>query len=335
MTGTSQAGKTATFALGADSGGTHVNAVAYTNHYSVGSMDITKAVIGPGADPWNGNTFRILVTCTLDTADPQTVFEDDRFLSKADPVWTIDDLPTGALCEVTEDPDNDGGATFTVVVPDDGLVTIGDGTTEHVTIANVFGLGAITVTKQVAGDVSEIPEALTGRYQVSLACTLRVNGEDLPVEIPGGPDRLLDGDGDSVTYAGLPTRAQCQVSETSSSPSAQVVTIAPNGGAVVVGPDESEPVEVVVTNIYRLGALRVTKSVTGPGADLYGSGPFEVTLTCVVASGGTVPVPIPGGAVRELSADNALTTEYDQLPIGAECTLVETDDAGAQSTSVA
>ena len=333
-TGGSIDGTTATFTLGADVEGDHVNAVDYTNHYTVGSMDVTKEVIGPGADPWAGNTFRILVTCELDNADPTTVFEDERYLGEEEPVWTIDNLPTGATCEVIEDPENDGGASFTVLVPDDGRVTIGDSTTESVSIANVFGLGAISVTKQVEGDVDEVPEALTGRYAVSLSCTLLVNGELVPITIPGGPERVLDGDGGTAAYDGLPVRARCLVEETGSDPVPQQVTVTPDDGAVVVGPEEEGPVAVVVTNTYQLGSLRVSKTVSGPGA-VYGTGPFEVTLACDVTDGDeTTSVPIPGGAVRELSADNELTTQYDQLPVGAECSVRETGSSGSQSTSI-
>ena len=91
---------------------------------------------------------------------------------------------------------------------------------------------------------------------------------------------------------------------------------------------------MTVTNNFKLGSLRVTKSVLGDGGPLYGQGPYEVSLACTVDRGGTAtPIAIPGGAVRTL-APGSLTTTYTQLPVGAECTITETDVGGANSTAI-
>ena len=331
-TGPPTAGKTATFTLGADSGSTHVNAVAYTNHYTTGPVTITKAVIGPGADPWGVHTFTLHLECTLANADPTTVYSADHVIDKADPVWEVTDLPTGATCQVTETAT--GGASFTFTDPVDGKVAVGDSTPVTIDVVNVFQLGSIEVTKHLAGDVDENPAIATGTYTVSLGCTVEVNGDTYVVPIPGGAVRELHGDGDSVVYTGLPTGAACTVDEVSSDPPAQEVSISPVG-PYTVGPSENTPVQVGVTNTYHLGSVRVTKDVTGPGAALYGAGPFDVHLACTVDVGGTpTPVTINGGADRTLSSATSLTTEYHQLPVGAECTLTETDDGDADSTAM-
>ncbi|HLR56419.1 MAG TPA: DUF5979 domain-containing protein, partial [Actinomycetales bacterium] len=67
------------------------------------------------------------------------------------------------------------------------------------------------------------------------------------------------------------------------------------------------------------------------GAD----GPFEVELACLRdVDGESVPVDIPGGAVRELSEETDYQTTYSELPLGAECVVTETEDGGAASTQI-
>ena len=144
--------------------------MAYTNHYTTGPVTITKAVIGPGADPWGVHTFTLHLECTLANADPTTVYSADHVIDKADPVWEVTDLPTGATCQVTETAT--GGASFTFTDPVDGKVAVGDSTPVTIDVVNVFQLGSIEVTKHLAGDVDENQAIATGTYTVSLGCTV-------------------------------------------------------------------------------------------------------------------------------------------------------------------
>ena len=331
--GASQDGTTTSVTLGADTAGEHVNSVAFTNHYTVGSVLLTKQAIGPG-DVWADNQFRVQLRCTLDDASPSVVFDDFRFLDIDERTWQVDNLPTGAVCEFSEDPDNDGGANFTILDPESGQVTVGAGTTVDARVYNLFGLGAIRVSKAVTGDTDELPESLTGDYTVSLDCTRLINGTEFDITIPGGAQRTLDGDGGTATYLGLPTGATCRVTETGSDPQSQETTVEP--GTVTVNANENDPVQVQVTNTFHLGSVLVTKQVDGPGADLYGQGPFEVSLACTAdVAGLTRDVPVPGGAERTLDTANSLSTRYDQLPVGARCTLTETRTGGANTSTVA
>ena len=104
---------------------------------------------------------------------------------------------------------------------------MGDGTTSRRTSINLFGLGAIQVTKQVDGDTDELPASLTGSYTVSLACTRLDQRHRLRHRRPGGAERTLDGDGGTATYLGLPTGATCQVTETGSDPQSQETSVDP------------------------------------------------------------------------------------------------------------
>ncbi|MGO4277219.1 DUF5979 domain-containing protein, partial [Paenibacillus sp. TAF58] len=72
-------------------------------------------------------------------------------------------------------------------------------------------------------------------------------------------------------------------------------------GEVTIGSDQT--VTVTATNTFLAGAIHVDKVREGPGAALYGAGPFTVRLTCVRPVDG-IPtlVLIPGGAARTLDA---------------------------------
>ena len=69
---------------------------------------------------------------------------------------------------------------------------------------------------------------------------------------------------------------------------------------------------MVATNLFGAGALTVTKTVDGPGAELYGAGPFEVSVSCSYTdnSGQQAPLDTPGGTTRELTAENDYTATY-------------------------
>ena len=198
--GPEQDGVTSTVTLRADTDGAHVNAVDYTNHYTVGSLRDHQVrrrprqrmgdqpVPDPGQLRPRGR-------------QPVAGYDGARFLDVDDRVWTIDDLPTGATCTVTEDPDNDGGANFTLFQVGRARrtgaagvdVTIGDESdpTPAVSVINLFGLGSLQVTKIVDGDTDELPAALDGSYTVSLACTRVVNGVPFEIDVPGGPTRVI------------------------------------------------------------------------------------------------------------------------------------------------
>jgi LPXTG-motif cell wall-anchored protein len=79
-----------------------------------------------------------------------------------------------------------------------------------------------------------------------------------------------------------------------------------------------------------VGSITVTKTVVGDGPDNY-----QVELACIRdVDGAETPAVIPGGAGRTLDAGDDFTATYADLPIGAECTLIETDDGGADSTEI-
>jgi LPXTG-motif cell wall-anchored protein len=103
---------------------------------------------------------------------------------------------------------------------------------------------------------------------------------------------------------------------------------------VVIGNGE-QAATVTVTNTFLLGSLSVHKQREGLGADFYGAGPFEVTLTCTRdVDGETLDVQIPDGATRVLDAAGEYAAEYQNLPARAHCSLEETKTAGASASVI-
>ncbi|MFT4108185.1 DUF5979 domain-containing protein, partial [Propionicimonas sp.] len=313
-------------------GGANATAVAFTNHYPVGSLTVTKTVAGAGADLWGGGTFTVHVVCTLAAANPDQVFDTTHALSKADPTWTIANLPTGASCAVSET--RNGGANSTSIT--NGSPTIGNATTEQTGITNTFTVGAVRVTKALTLDgVATSAQPWTqGSYTVSLACTRDLDDDGIAdaVTIPDGPSRTITGAA-SATWTDLPTGASCQVSETASSPLAQATSISPNG-SVTVGADPAAPQAFTVTNDFHTATISVLKQLEGAGQTSFGDGPFTFSVSCALA-GATDPVYTRDLSLTRASGSTATRLREDGLgpvPVGAECTITETDDGGADAT---
>ncbi|MFD7307929.1 DUF5979 domain-containing protein [Promicromonospora sp. NPDC059942] len=300
----------------------------FTNQFDVGALDLVKVVDGEGAEAYGTGPFTLAVRCTLDdTGDGRRVVYDGTVtLGAAGPLTAqVPDLPTGAVCRVTEP--GDGGATSTSISP--RRVTVGSGDTVEVTATNTFDLGAITVDKTVDGDGAALYGA--GPFEVTLACTF----EGDPIGIPGGAVRELV-PGSPVVYDGLPVGAQCAVTETATggatSTTLSVVGDGAPGTAVVPAGD---PAALAVTNTFDVGRVEVVKTLSGPDAAAHQDDVFTVELACTRdVDGAAVDVEIPGGPSRTLSAADDWTAVYEDLPLGATCQVTETDAGSADSVTI-
>ncbi|MGO1583994.1 MAG: DUF5979 domain-containing protein, partial [Actinomycetaceae bacterium] len=77
-----------------------------------------------------------------------------------------------------------------------------------------------------------------------------------------------------------------------------------------------------------------TKDIEGPGAALYGAGPFEAQVDCTWAPNGvTTPIALPDDGRVVLDADNGYVAAVDGLPDGATCVVTETLTGGADATA--
>ncbi|GAA1795714.1 DUF5979 domain-containing protein [Agromyces lapidis] len=330
---------TAEFVLQPDVDDQTVNAVTVGNFYPVGSVEVVKTVTGSGADAWGGTfgDFDVRLLCTLPQAVPDTVYDATHTLTKDAPgdVWLVENLPTGAACQVTEV--DDGGATESTVTPETFIV--GDDGDEQgpiqVDIVNDFRTGALDVLKQVAGPGA--PDFSEGTFTFQAVCTYEgetVVDEELVVVSDGG-----EGPFRSETITGIPVGAECVVTETDAGNAdepAPPVT-------VTIADQAVEGVETVVTagfvNEYSLGTVELTKEVDGEAADAeWVTGTvFTVQVTCQLEVDGELvtlydaPLELTGGETVEIvDAEGAPV----RLPIGTHCFGVETDAGGATASSV-
>ncbi|SNS98974.1 LPXTG-motif cell wall anchor domain-containing protein/conserved repeat domain-containing protein [Micrococcales bacterium KH10] len=348
-TGSPTTATSASFTVIADSTGGDVNTgVAFTNHYTVGSFKITKAVSGAGASAWGAGPFEISMRCTsARTVDP-VVFEDTVTLSPSTTLeWQIDNLPTDAQCawEETEH----GGANQTDAASGTRYIGTQSPTAPlEVTVTNHFHLGSVAVEKLVVGGGSS--EYGDGPFTVNLACTRTVNGAAQSISIPGGATRVLIGPDDlSTLYEGLPVGAECTLTETvPGGASNSSISVTQSGGTPTVTAGtvaeftitrdfgNVTSTEVEMTNTFNVGTLQIEKLRTGTGATDFGSGPFTVQAVCTwVKDGDTLPVALPNDGIVTLDAANGYEATITGIIASATCYVTETANGGAHETTYA
>lgn len=296
--------------------------VTVENTFTTGAVEVTKFVEGAGGDLWGGATFTVEMVCTLDGASPDPVYASSATLSRDDPTWLVEDLPTGAECIVTETANggaNSNTGPVTVVVGDDPTTPV------QADVTNTFTVGALEVQKELDGmPAMELDPATQDDYQVSLACTRDVDGVTTDVEIPGGATRTITGAG-SALYQGLPTGAACTVSEPDAG-HATATTISP-AQPVIIG-EGATPIEVSVTNEFENGSVSIEKTVDAPDGFPV---PAEYTATVSCDWFGTAVPLVDDGAVTLVPG--AAPVIIPDVPVGSVCAVAE-DDAGQTATVV-
>ncbi len=299
------------------------NGVDVTNVFGTGSLALTKVVTGDPAADYGAGPFALHVTCVLDDESGTRTVWDGTKTVVGGQTETIEDIAAGAECTVTET--DDGGASAVTIAPDQPVV-VGDGQTVTVTATNEFDPGVLRLTKQVTGDAAAFAPT---SFQVQVTCS--ADGEVLP----GFPTTVTVTAGQNTDVPTL-VGASCTAEETGTG-SATDVTYdppAPDGqtgsGAVIVGPDAQEPIEIGITNEYRAGGLQILKQLDGPGASI-GPGPFVFAVSC--SFNGVADVYTDTVTLARDGDSTTLTSPVlGPLPVGAVCDVVETDSGGADST---
>jgi hypothetical protein len=316
---------------------------------AAGPLEVNKVVTGEGA----GNapdSFDLVVECTsavgtwVETElDPIPIT-----VTPGSPV-TVPNLPYGAECTLTEDGSQ--GQTALVVVPE--TVTIDTETVDTledpatITATNVYDLASIVIDKEVVSDAvdQDGSPVVFGPFDGTVECTFL--GEDVYAE-GYGPDEPMTfelNDGDSVEFTGLPVGAECTVTETGAGNASSTTITVQNGlqepevtegtsaDLTLVGDIVSLPRNAVtLTNTYDVGAIDLQKVVDGEGADAYGAGPFDIDVVCTFDDGTGAQTVYDSTVV--LGGAGPLDAEIANLPAGSECTITETDEAGATGSVV-
>ena len=201
-------------------------------------------------------------------------------------------IASGSTCTVSEDDVPDGW-TLEGVEPE--TVIIGDDPDQPVavTVTNQRDTGAIHVVKEIDGQIAGAGTDFT----VHIDCPGTEFDTDVSLTVP---------DDNEATVPDLPTGMVCAVTEPDPGPDWSS-DVEPE--SVTVG---DAPVTVTVTNTRAVGAVRVTKRLSGPVAGATTS--FDLTVSC------------PEVGVDQsisLGGENGLTDVVEDIPTGVTCTVTE------------
>ncbi len=315
--------------------------VVVTNDFRVGGLNVAKVVEGPGEDPFGTGPFVFAVSCTYEES---TVYTGELRVvndGSVDPIIsdTITGIPVGAECTVTETDDGGADATpapVTVTIPDVDQDL--QPTVVTAAFANEFSAAVLTLTKELEGEGAEQEYATSAVFTVLVTCQLEGPDDKMltllsrSYEITGGETiELTDADGNPVR---MPFGAHCFGEETVTGGATTSVVNPDNydDGLVVEADSELQTLALVATNTFDLGSLQLTKVVTGTAAADNASKRFLLSLTCSLDQGQAEPTILFDNEIVEITGGQTITV--DELPIGAECFVAETDNGGANAVTI-
>ncbi|WP_035795014.1 DUF5979 domain-containing protein [Kitasatospora mediocidica] len=294
-----------------------------------GNVRILKNVVDPPAGVAVG-PFTLAYSCLLTTASGDAV-EVRGGQVRFDPgkPFDLSGVPAGAVCRFWEtdsagaQSDHQGEANAVVVT----VTPAADATTrQQAEISNHYPRRDLVIAKRVTGQGAALVGE--GPFKVTVDCAF--NGKRLP----GFPQELVfRGDG-SQSVTDLPQGSSCDVLETDNGGASHVeydlthssrVQLPPRPGEIEEPGPAGGPATVIITNDFPVGALSVTKKLTGAGAPQAG-GPFRFRVSCDFNGRSAVLT-----RDVELTAPDHLTGRLDGLPVGALCTVTETDSGGADA----
>ncbi len=294
--------------------------VTVTNTFRTGTVRVTKALSGaPAASlaPATGHVYEFEITCTRTVNGTSVTIDADipggttRTVTGAGSAdWT--GLPTGASCTVTET--DSGLASSTTISPTGGTVTVGNGNVATVTVTNTFANGSVPVSKAVTGAGAAFAPA---SFTATVSCTW--HGAAVPLTA-GGVITLTAGS--TTTLTGVPVDSVCSVAEDDHGQ--ELPNPSDPTSVTVTSGTPTETLTLGLTNVYELASLSVTKQVQTTSSPVPTGFAFSIVCT------------FNGAEVLNttFSLDDAGVRTFTGLPARAECTVVETDDRGADDTVV-
>ena len=177
--------------------------------------------------------------------------------------------------------------------------------------------GSLVVKKMIAGPAA----GSQGPVVIHVACTDGVDRSD--VSIPAGTPAGAT----STTYHDIPAGAMCTVTETANgSTTATDVDVKGDGQPVTISSGESATVNITDTYDFVPGSLLVRKTIAGPAAGQQGA------ITIHTVCNGKVLT--PDFVILAGTPTGVYTKQYDQIPVGATCTVTETADGHTSAVSV-
>jgi large repetitive protein len=196
-------------------------------------------------------------------------------------------------------------------------------------------VGSIQVVKRVTGPAA-------GYAPDEFAIDVQCRFDDVPLDLGEAATlALTEADGLTARIDGIPVGSECVVAEqgepgvfgeTSRTGTPTTLQVLEPTDPTVPADQQDVPEAQIatITNDYRFTGLSVTKAVQtqATGAQL---GPFQFALTCTSATGRPVTFDDEGSTEVSfrLAADETWSAPMDRIPVGASCTLRETDTGSA------
>lgn len=314
--------------------------VSFDNTYEYATLTVQKEVderTNPEVDfgPWHFH-----IVCTTPFPTPTTVLDTTFSLDLPPDSYAIpaDTVPVNATCTLTETDPGDATTITGDGVTDngDGSATITVGADAQVVVTNAYSVGTLEVSKQRTGD--GVDRYGAGPFVVDATCTYDLavvyTGSVTLDDANGYGARFQEDGTDAVMRAGT----ECLLHESKTAGATGSPTFDPSPLVTIVGGEPGGPppvtsTSVTVTNPFDTGAIAVQKEVTGSGAELYGHGPFVVRVQCTYDRDGEETV-VDWNDVAyldlELNDANGFRQTVDDLPVGAQCAVIqETTTGGA------
>ena len=248
-----------------------------------GDLTIVKNTTGAAV-----GTFTFDVNCSNDAFDASNLSITTAANTGS---TTIEDIPNGTTCTVTEDSPAPGW-TPTSVSPAGGAVTIAGNKT--VTFTNARNFGKIVVNKTATGG--------NGTFIFDVACT-GMTTQTLTVV-------TTNGSGTAETPSNIPLPTDCTVTERTAT------GWSPAGQSTPKTVDEATET-VSFTNTRNLGSITVVKNATG------GDGTFVFDVACTGVAG--YPKVL---TVITTNGTGSASTGTADIPTGTPCTVTERTQAG-------
>ena len=298
------------------SGETAMVHVTNTYNFAPGSLIITKTIAGPAAG--QQGEIRIHTECNGTALTPDFVI--GAGAAMGDRTQRYDDIPAPTNCTVTETADGHTSAVSVVVEGSGQMVHVGAGEIVNARLSDTYGLrpGQLEVTKTITGPAA----GSQGQVVIHTVCNGTALTPDfvIPADTPAGVQ--------SQIYSGIPTPADCVVTETMDGRTSTVtvdVTGSPARPATIPG-GGAGAATISDTYSFTFGSLLVRKTIVGPGAGQQGA------ITIHTECNGTALTPDFVIDPRAPAGDQF--KRYDDIPTGADCTVTETADGSTSAVSV-
>ena len=320
-------------------------AATVTNERNTGSLSVEKIVEGTGAETEKEFAFTLQLTnagVTLEGAYPADINGTDTtvavdasgkatFKLKDGETITINGIPDGTTYEVLEQDYSANGYETTSTLDSGEII---DGETAQAKFTNHRDVGSLKITKEVAGNGEDAPNALT-EFEVTVELTppqgvtlvgTWEQGEESGNVAASNTFTLTDGE--SVELTGLPTGTSYTITEADYAANGYITDIDTASGEITDG-----ALRATVLNTMNVGDLSVLKTVNGSGAET--DREFSFTLTLINEAGVTVDntyetsegtLTVTGGkATFTLKGGESLSI-YG-IPEGTDYTVTEADPA--------